>query len=245
MNIKTLVPIAVFAMFFIGCSSKEVEEYNKPADYWYSQIIKNVSHKDLEKADSYYSSLQSEHIASPLLKEATMILAVAHIREDEYLLAEHFLDEYIKRYASENEKEVAEFLKVKSKYMALPNSGRDQAFLDDSIEAAQKFQAAYVNSMYKDMVDTMLTRMYLAKYILKENISSLYERVDKPKSAAYYKPLASEDWIASKDIVRAKVPWYRAWFEGDGTSSWYSFLIPHTKSVISRNSINEDENETK
>lgn len=245
MDIKALVPFAVLVIFFIGCSSKGIEEYNKPSDYWYSKIIENVSRKDLEKADNYYSSLQSEHTGSPLLKEATMILAVAHIREDEYLLAEHFLDDYIKRYASENEKEAAEFLKVKSKYMALPNALRDQAFLDDTIEAAQKFQATYINSMYKDIVDTMLTRMYLAKYVLKENISNLYERIDKPKSAAYYKPLSSEDWIVSKDIVRATPPWYKRWFEGDGTSSWYGFLIPHTKSVVSRNSINEDENETK
>ena len=46
---------------------------------------------------------------------------------EEYLLTEHFLDEYVKRYANENEKEYSEFLSIKAKYMALPNPRRDQA----------------------------------------------------------------------------------------------------------------------
>lgn len=44
----------------------------------------------------------------------------------------------------------------------------------------------------------------------------------------------------------AKSPWYSAWFEGNGKGSWYGFLIPDTQSVVSRNSVQEDENnETK
>ncbi|MBU1989286.1 outer membrane protein assembly factor BamD [bacterium] len=245
MNVKinfTLVVLAV-SIFFGGCS-KDVEEYNKPAIYWYGKIVKSISDGSLEKADSYYSSLQGEHIGSPLLPEATMILAIAHMQYEEYLLSEHFLDEYIKRYANPNEKEFAEFIKIKSKYLALPNPRRDQALIDEAISDAKAFKLNYPYSMYYTIVDTMLTNLYMAQTSLNESIADLYERLDKPKSASYYRAMKPQPWINWDDVDQANIPWYRAWFEGDGTQSWYGFIVPDTRSVVSRNSVH-DENETK
>lgn len=242
MKFKTYAMFALLpvTLLFTSCS-KEIEEYNKPAMYWYSKITQSVSNGDLERADSYYSSLQGEHIGSPLLPEATIILALAHMHHEEYLLSEYFLDEYIKRYATPNEKEEAEFLKIKAKYKALPNPRRDQALIDDAIAEGEKFKLNYPDSMYVEVVNTMLVRLYLAQYVLNEEISDLYERLDKPKSAEYYRCINPQPWIASSEVDRAVAPWYRAWFEGDGTSSWYDFMIPDTKSVVSRNSISEEE----
>ncbi|MEA1892243.1 MAG: outer membrane protein assembly factor BamD [Campylobacterota bacterium] len=242
MRFKNSFLLTFFAtiVFFSGCS-KDLEEYNKPAMYWYGKIVESVSDGDLEKADSYYSSLQGEHIGSPLLPEATMILAIAHMHHEEYLLSEHFLNEYVKRYATQNEKEEAEFLKIKAKYMALPNPRRDQALIDTAIAEAYKFKKNYPNSMYISIVDTMQTRLYMARAALNESIADLYERLDKPKSAAYYRALKPQPWIDWENIDRANTAWYRAWFEGDGTSSWYGFLVPDTRSVVSRNSVSEDD----
>lgn len=226
-------------LFFSGCS-KELEEYNKPAVYWYGKIVKHISRGDLEKADNYYSSLQGEHIGSPLLPEATMILAIAHMHYEEYLLSEHFLNEYIKRYATANEKEEAEFLKIKAKYMALPNPRRDQALIEEAIKEAQKFKYNYPNSMYFNVVDTMQTRLYMAEAALNETIADLYDRLDKPKGAQYYRALKPQPWIKWDEIDRANTPWYREWFEGDGTESWYGFMVPETRSVVSRNSVVDD-----
>ena len=230
----------VAVIFFSGCS-KELEEYNKPAVYWYAKIIQSISDGSIDKADSYYSSLQSEHVGSPLLPEATMILAIAHMYYEEYLLSEHFLNEYIKRYANPNEKEFAEFLKIKSKYMALPNPRRDQVLINEAIIEAQKFKMSYPNSMYNDILDTMVTNLYMADAALNETISNLYDRVDKPKSAEYYRSIKPQTWIKWDEIDRAKSAWYRSWFEGDGTSSWYGFMVPDTRSVVSRNSVDEEE----
>jgi len=243
MKFKTyiLVILSLLLIFFSGCT-KEVKEYNKPAFYWYSKIVEVISQGDLEQADSYYSSLQGEHIGSPLLPEATMILALAHMNYEEYLLSEHFLNEYIKRYATANEKEEAEFLKVRAKYMALSNPRRDQALIDEALKSGEKFKYNYPNSMYEENIDTMLTRLYLAQAVLNKTIVDLYERLDKPKSAIYYKNVQDNSWVKWGDVNRADTPWYRAWFEGDGTSSWYAFMIPDTKSVVSRNSISEEVN---
>ena len=242
MKLKTylLASLMAVVMIFTSCS-KEIDEYNKPAMYWYSKIVEQISNGDLERADGYYSSLQGEHIGSPLLPEATMILAIAHMYFEEYLLSEHFLDEYIKRYATANEKEEAEFLKIRSKYMALPNPRRDQALINEAIESGEKFKLNYTNSMYTEVVNTMLTRLYLAQAVLNETIASLYERIDKPKGAKYYRNIQPQPWIVWEDINRANTSWYREWFEGDGTSSWYEFMIPDTQSVVSRNSVQSDD----
>ncbi len=233
-----LMGIVTF-LFFGGCA-KELEEYNKPAIYWYTKIVESIANANLEKADSYYSSLQGEHIGSPLLQEATLILAVSHMYYKEYLLSEHFLNEYIKRYANPNEKEAAEFMKIKAKYMALPNPRRDQALMKDAIIEGEKFKKNHPHSMYFSVVDTMITRLYMGEASLNESIASLYDRIDKYRSAKYYRSIEPKPWINWNNIDRAEGAWYRAPFEGNGRGSWYGFLIPDTKSVVSRNSISDD-----
>jgi len=180
-----------------------------------------------------------------LLQEATLILAISHMYYEEYLLSEHFLNEYIKRYANPNEKEAAEFMKIKAKYMALPNPRRDQALMKEAIIEGEKFKRNYPNSMYFSVVDTMITRLYMGEAALNESIASLYDRVDKYKSAEYYRKIQPEPWIDWDNVDRAKGAWYRAPFEGDGRGSWYGFLVPDTKSVVSRNSISDDSAITK
>jgi outer membrane protein assembly factor BamD len=228
--------IAAFGLLFTGCGQKTVSEFNQPAAFWYDKMIHEVGMGSLEKADGYYSSLQSEHIGSPLLGEATIILAMAHIRQGEFLLGEHFLNEYIKRYADAEQREFAAFLKIKAKYLALPNVRRDQGLIDAVIAEGEQFKKRYPRSIYLATVDTMVTRLYLAQAALNESIASLYDRLDKPRAAAYYRSLKPQPWIDWKQVEPAESPWYKAIFEGDGGESWYAFLIPDTQSVVSRNS---------
>jgi len=241
MKLKTNIVLIALANFllFSGCS-KDIEEYNKPAVYWYGKIITSIADNDLEKADSYYTSLQGEHIGSPLLPEATMILAIAHMHFEEYLLSEHFSNEYMKRYANANEREFAEFMKIKAKYMALPNPRRDQVLIQDAIVEGEKFKKNYPRSMYYLVVDTMLTNLRMAEAALNESIADLYVRLDKPRSAEYYRNIKPQTWMNWNEIDRANTVWYREWFEGDGTESWYGFMIPDTQSVVSRNTVQEE-----
>ena len=241
MKIKTNFILSVLTSMILltGCS-KDVDIYNKPAIFWYSQLVSSIANNDLEQADSFYSSLQSEHVGSPLLPEATLILAIAHMHYKEYLLSEHFVNEYVKRYANANEREFAEFMKIKAKYLALPNPRRDQVLMQEAIRDGELFKKSYPNSMYYAVVDTMLTNLSMAEASLNESIANLYDRLDKPRSAAYYRSIRPQTWIDWDAIDRAKTSWYKAWFEGDGTESWYTFLIPDTQSVVSRNTSQEE-----
>lgn len=231
---------AVAALLVLGgCSNKEVEEYNKPAEYWYEKMVSAVSNGNLEKADNYFSSLQSEHVSSPFLSEATLIMAQAHMAREEYLLSEHFLDEYIRRYATPEGKEYAEYMKVKAKFLALPNPGRDQGLIDETLKGVETFKSNYPYSPYMALINTMETQLQLARGDLNEKVAQLYDRLGKPKGSAYYRAIDPVTWVPSSEIRPANVVWYREMFEGDGSSSWYEFMIPKTRSVISM-----DDNDT-
>lgn len=237
--VKTWLAAVAALVLFAGCAN-EPEEFNKPAEYWYEKMVNAVSNGNLEKADSYFSSLQSEHISSPFLSEATMIMAQAHMAQEEYLLAEHFLNEYVRRYATPAGREYAEFLKIKAKFLALPNPGRDQGLIDETLNGVNAFKANYPYSIYLPLVNTMETQLSLAKGDLNEKIAQLYDRLEKPKGAEYYRSIAPVTWIAKSEVEPADIPWYRKMFEGDGGSSWYDFLIPKTRSVVSM-----DDNDSK
>ncbi len=236
---KWLAAMAALVLL-AGCGAKEPEEFNKPAEYWYEKMVNAVANGNLERADGYFSSLQSEHISSPFLAEATMIMAQAHMSQEEYLLAEHFLNEYVRRYATPAGREYAEFMKIKAKFLALPNPGRDQGLIDETLSGVRTFKQLYPVSAYMPLIDTMETQLHLAKGDLNEKIAQLYERLGKTQGAEYYRAIAPVSWIAPDEIRPANVPWYRAMFEGDGSSSWYEFLIPRTRNVVSM-----DDNESR
>ncbi len=199
--------ITALSLTFWGCSSKNVAEYNKSDIYWYQKMIHYISVGDLDKADEYYTSLESEHFASPLLKEATLILAQAHMDDEEYLMAKYYLDEYIKRFSNPENIEFANFLKIKASFLAFKNINRDQKLLQDTIQEAEKYKEKYPHSIFNPMVDTILTKLYMAQYVLDEEIAALYERRGKEKAAKIYKDRMKKLWI-KKDQIDIPVNWY-------------------------------------
>ncbi len=233
MKLKIFILAFGLSLFFSGCG-KDISEYNKPAAYWYEKMVNAVANASLEKADGYFSSLQSEHIGSPLLEEATMIMAQAHMEVGEYMLAEHFLDEYIRRFANASQREFADYLKMRAKFMALPNPRRDQTLIHDALKEGEVFKIRYPRSYYLPAVDTMLVKLYLARANLNQTISGLYDRLDKPLAKEYYANKEPEAWIDWNEVEPPDTPWYREMFEGDGTASWYGFLLPDTISVIAQ-----------
>ena len=234
MKLRLFTLLVTATVFFTGCSDKTISEYNKPAAYWYSKMVNSVALGSLEKADGYFSSLQSEHIGSPLLPEATIIMAQAHMQAHEYMLAEHFLDEYIRRFASSKQREFASFLKIQAKFLALANPRRDQTLINDALDEGNSFKTKYPNSMYTPAVNTIMARFYFARANLNKAITSLYGRLDKPKAQTFYASKEPETWINMDEVLPSDSAWYREMYEGDGTASWYASWIPEGTSVIAQ-----------
>ncbi len=231
---KEIAYLLIIALMFGGCATKESVLLDRSASFLYERVVDNIANGRLDKADAAYGSLQSEHSGSLLLADATLIVAFAHIDNEEYLLGEHFLDEYIRRYANTNQREFAQFLKVKTRYLSLQSARRNQAQIQESIAVCDAFSREYPLSRFGSLVDTMKVRLVAANASLNESIASLYERLDKPKAAQFYRSLNQYDWLDKQMLIPAKNSWYETIFEGDGTSSWYDFLIPDTQSVVSR-----------
>lgn len=207
--------LSIFAvLFFIGCGNKSPEQqYNKPASFWYDEMINAIVEGDNEKADALYSSLSSEHVASPLLSEALMILAQAHIDEEEYVEANKYLDEYIKRFGSPSTSEYIRYLKIKANYSSFSKPNRNQQLIIDTIKDTQSFISYYPDSPYRPMVESMLVHMRLGERFITENIIKLYKKLGKDGAANYYQEKIDSSSLKNTDIIEPRIPIYRKWFE--------------------------------
>lgn len=205
--------LLLILLMFNGCSEKsEIAEFNKPAIYWYKQMLENIHNRDLEAADDFFTSLQSEHINSPLLPEAMLVLAKAHMDAEEYLLAEFYLDEYIKRFGTEKNIDYAKHMKIKANFLAFRLTFRDQQLLLDTIRQAEQFILENPYSSYRPIVDTMLLKMHLANIYLNREIADLYTRLDKPEAAKAYADRVPHEWLKNILMTEPEMSWYRQMF---------------------------------
>ncbi len=199
---KTVLASMALVFLFVGCSDdEEVAEFNKPALYWYQQIANSISNSGLDKADSYFISLKSEHMRSPLMPTAMMMLANAHMLEEEYLLANYYLDEYNKRYGEGDSREYTDFMKLKASFLGVTDVYKDQKLIMDNIAKSRTYITRYPGSLYAPLVNTMLIRLYMSQYLLNENIAALYDRTGKEEAAKIYRAKNEGSVIEMTDIT--------------------------------------------
>jgi outer membrane protein assembly factor BamD len=200
---------------FFGCSSKKstVQEYNKPAIYWYNKMIKQISNYRLDEADDTFTSLESEHRNSPLLPSAMMIIATAHMEEEEYQMANYYFDEYLKRFSLQKDADYIRYLKIKSNFLAFSRQFREQNLLNETLEQTNEFILSYPRSEYIHLVQTMKSRLLMAQALFNKEIAELYGRLDKPEAQKVYEQKAKTKWQNFEKIEEPNVPWYRAIFE--------------------------------
>jgi outer membrane protein assembly factor BamD len=176
--------VALTGCFGMG---EKKQEYNKSAQGWYDAIRSSIAHGDLEKADKEYLSLRSEHINSSLLPTSMLALAQAHMAEEEYLLADYYLDEFLKKYARGSWAEYARFLKLKASFLGIRDINKDQKLVADTLAKCKSFYASHRSSRYAPLVQTMIVRLEMAQYLLNADIARLYDRVGKAEAAKIYR----------------------------------------------------------
>jgi outer membrane protein assembly factor BamD len=203
--LKRITVIVASAFVLVGCGGEEeVTEFNKPAAYWYQKIVDSIGVGNLDKADEYYISLKSEHMRSPLLPTATLMLANAHMYEEEYLLANFYFDEFNKRFADTAHYEYIEYMKLKAAFLGISDVYKDQKLILDTIARAKLYTERYPGSAYTPLVNTIMVRLEMAQYLLNENIAALYERIDKPEAAKIYRAKNKDAFVEQADIIPPK-----------------------------------------
>jgi outer membrane protein assembly factor BamD len=208
---KTLLSFIIL-LFVFGCSDAEPMS-KQSAEHWYKELTKEAARGNLERAGDLFSSLLGEHNRSPLLKEAMMIMAKAHINDEEYQLADFYLDEYKKRYGNAQNRAYLQFLKLRAKYFALKQPKRDQKLILDTKIEAQTYIAMYPYSPYTLFAKTILSNIEATEESININIATLYAKLDKPKAAAFYQSKASATFLSDVEINQPEVFWFRALFE--------------------------------
>ena len=202
MKIREMLYIIVVGFMLMGCqNSDEVSEFNRPPLYWYKQIAKSIAQGDLDKADAYYISLNSEHIRSPIISTALMMLSHAHMEGEEYRLANYYLDEYNKRFGDYSKQEYLEFMKLKASFLGIQDVYKDQKLIIDSISTAKNYAYRYPSSTFIPLVHTMLIRLHMSQYLLNENIAALYDRTGKPAGAKIYREKNKGSLVEMADIT--------------------------------------------
>ena len=214
MNIKQIVLSFTLAILLLACSDKDaVNEYDKPALTWYQDIVKSIATVSLDKADNLYISLKSEHSRSPLLPTATMLLANAHMEDQAYIMADYYLDEYLKKYAEGSGVEQAKFLKIKAAFLGIKDVNKEQKLMLDTLVAVDKFVKMYPNSIYMPVVSTVKVRLHMSQYLLNENIASLYARLGKDKAEEIYKNKNANSPLNMADIKAPHISFIDAIFK--------------------------------
>lgn len=211
---KKIFLFILLGVLFSACSTKNNEGlYNLSANEWYKQIIKDLQDKDLEKADDHYNGMASEHIADPLLETTQIILAQAHMDEEEYQLAEFYLDEYNKKFGNSRNADYIRYLKIKAKFDAFAVPNRNQALMLESQKEIDSFLKDYPYTEYEPLVQTMLTKFNLAVFYLNDTIHDLYEHTGHTQSAEIYQERLQESEFYHQSIIKPELPWYRSIFE--------------------------------
>jgi len=210
---KNLLLLTFVTVLLGGCATKQEEEYNKPDVYWYNKMLKEISLYQLDNADETFVALESEHRQSSYLPSATMLIGMAHMEDEEYILANYYFDEYIKRFEKNDSNGRVRYLKIKAKFLAFKQQFREQRLLDETIAEVQKFKIDFPKSSYSYLVNDIESRLLMGKSSLDIEIADLYKRIDKPLASEVYALRGKETWENQKDVEKVKVPWYRAIFE--------------------------------
>ena len=211
--LKNFFILITLSLFFISCSTKDDELYNLSSSQWYKQIIKDLQDRDLEKADEHYTSMSSEHVSDPLLEPIALILAQAHIDEEEHKLANFYLDENAKKFGTSKNLDFIRYMQIRSKFESFAQPNREQGLLIETMNQIDEFSNSYPNTQYSILVGTMLTKFRLAYFALDESIADLYKRTGREESYEVYKLRLEESVLKDVPMIKARSAWYRRIFE--------------------------------
>lgn len=204
---KKYIIYVIVLLIFCACSNTK-DSINKPALFWYEQIIIAINNNNLESADNYFNSLQSEHIASPLIKEALILLLQAHMDNNEHLLSTFFINDYKTRYSNNDNKDFIEFLLKKSNYYAFNNYSKDHGFINEVLTDLQSFIILNPNNTYLPYIKHILTSFKLASLEIDKEIIRIYNLQDKYSAKEKYENNIKKLGVDNIEFIPSHIPWY-------------------------------------
>ena len=196
--------LLLIPLLFLACSKNPAQIHNELKIH--QQLKKDIDNTFLDNADDDLMNLEAEFPSSPYIKSDLLILYLAHLKNDDYILAKFYLNQYEKRFASIKEIPWCEYQKIKIDFLSYQNAYTNQKRILELIKECEKYTLTFPNSTFLPEINTIYIKALLTKKYLDDKIYRLYKRLSKEKAAKLYKT------NIPKDSKPPKVPWYKKIF---------------------------------
>ena len=202
---KNGISVLLFAFFIVACSSSNmginsgftVDSVSK--NLLYSKVLDSIDKSELDTADDSYIELKTSSENKKLIADAATNLAIAHIAKGENILANFYIQEAL-QYNPSNE--MLRFLLVKNQFLAAAKSSNETTYLQKALDALKTNRPLVGSYDYGILANSMLTRVQLSVALNNQDISRLYQRLNKADASTFYKEKATILGIDSSEIVR-------------------------------------------
>ena len=188
-------------LLFLACANKPKKEVKTSLEI-HQKLKKDINNAFLDEADNDLLDLEAEYPSSPYIKSDLLILYLAHLKNEDYLLAKFYLNQYEKRFASTKEIPWCEYQKIKIDFLSYQNAYTNQKKILDLLKKCEQYNISFPNSTFLPEVNTIYIKTLLTKLYLDDKIYRLYkklgDKVKKPK--------------IPKNSIPPYIPWYKKIF---------------------------------
>ena len=161
--------------------------------------IYNSIQQDIDKADDAYIDLKSSSKNEQLIADAATNLAIAHIAKGENILANFYIQEALQYKPGD---EMLQFLLNKNQFLAAAKNSNETTYLQKALDALKTNRLLVSDYDYGILADSMLTRVELSIALNNQDVSRLYQRLNKSEASTFYQEKAKILGIDSSEIVR-------------------------------------------
>ena len=202
---KKYIFYSLITLLILGCSNttNSIKVNNKQninsAKNIYTLIYKKIYQKDIDGADDLYIKLKTDFENSDLTKKAAKDLAIIHMQNKEYILANFYLQEAL---SIDSNDEFTKFLLIKNQFLAALENQRDVNYMQKALKALELNRNLVYSDDYVILANSMLTRVKLDMLYKNIEIGSLYQKLNKTNAAKLYLERAKELGIDSKEIYK-------------------------------------------
>ena len=198
--------LLIIPLFFLACSPKPKPNEYKNELKIHQQLKKDIKNTFLDNADNDLMNLEAEFPSSPYIKSDLLILYLAHLKNEDYILAKFYLNQYEKRFASSKEIPWCEYQKIKIDFLSYQNAYTNQKQILNLINECKNYKINFPNSIFLPEVNTIYMKVLLTNKYLNDKIYKLYKKLGKEKAAKLYKTKIP------KNSRPPKIPWYKKLF---------------------------------
>ena len=161
--------------------------------------IYNSIQQDIDKADDAYIDLKSSSKNEQLIADAATNLAIAHIAKGENILANFYIQEALQYKPGD---EMLQFLLNKNQFLAAAKNSNETTYLQKALDALKTNRLLVSDYDYGILADSMLTRVELSIALNNQDVSRLYQRLNKSEASTFYQEKAKILGIDSSEIER-------------------------------------------